>query len=362
MEEGKIRDMKTVSIEAVVRKLWKGRMFILKWCAIVVACSIAYILCIPRGYKSGVVLLPEEASSGGLSGNLGSLASLAGIKMGNLENKDAISPEFYPKIISSAPFVLDLMDVPVRMEKEKKTVSFYTYMIEYQKGPWWGSVFAWLRPEEKEKEIEATSTFTLGDSVKIYQLTKKQHEFMKAVKGMIACRVDKKTDLVTIEVEMQDPVIAAYMADVVRKNLQNYIVDYRTSKARNDMEYMEQITEKGRTDYLEAQRKYVDFADAYKELAMERFAQEGNRLETEMQMARTVYTQSFQQLQLARAKVQEHTPVFVTVQPAVVPRRPSSPKRMVFVFMMGMLSFLVTIGWILGKDYVERSKDAIVAD
>ena len=360
MEEGKIRDMKTVSIEAVVRKLWKGRMFILKWCCIVVACSIAYILCIPRGYKSEVVLLPEDASSGGLSGSLGSLASLAGIKMGNMDNKDAISPEFYPKVISSAPFVLDLMDVPVRLEKEKKTVSFYSYIMEYQKSPWWGRIFAWLRPEEKEKE-GTTSTFALGDSIKVYRLTKKQYGFMKAMQGMIPCRVDKKTDLITINVEMLDPLIAAYMADVVRKNLQDYIVEYRTSKARNDMEYMERITEEGEKKYLEAQRKYVDFADSYKELAMERFAQKGNRLETELQMARNVYTQSFQQLQLARAKVQEHTPVFVTVQPAVVPRRPSSPKRMVFVFMMGVLSFLVTSGWILGKDYVKRN-DTVVAE
>ena len=95
-------------------------------------------------------------------------------------------------------------------------------------------------------------------------------------------------------------------------------------------------------------------------MILERYTQEGERLENEMELAYTIYSQAFQQLQLARAKVQERTPVFVTVQPAVVARKASSPKRMVFLFMMGVLSFLASGGWILGRNYIRRSKEAVV--
>ena len=361
MEKDRIADSMFVRLWTAIRTLWKGRMFILKCCGIVLVLSIIYILSIPRGYTSSVVLLPE-VSQGGLSGNLASLASLAGIKMGGASAEDAILPEFYPKVLSSVPFVLDLKDVPVtlkRKKEEEKKLSFYSYVMEHQKMPWWGGFFA-LFSWEKDEDKDVILKGGVKDSSEVYRLTKKQYEFVKAVGSMVACQGDKRTDRVTIRVEMQDAYVAAYMANVIKEKLQTYITDYRTSKARNDLAYMEKIAQESKEDYEEAQRKYASFADAYKGLILERYTQEGERLENEMELAYTIYSQAFQQLQLARAKVQERTPVFVTVQPAVVARKASSPKRMVFVFMMGVLSFLASGGWILGKDYIRKSKETVV--
>ena len=65
---------------------------------------------------------------------------------------------------------------------------------------------------------------------------------------------------------------------------------------------------------------------------------EQNRLLNEQDLAFNVYNQIAQQLEMARAKVAESTPVCVVMQPAIMPVKASSPKKM----MMGLLYVLST--------------------
>ena len=55
------------------------------------------------------------------------------------------------------------------------------------------------------------------------------------------------------------------------------------------------------------------------------------RLQNEMSLAYSLYNQTAQQLQLARAKVQESTPVYAIVQPATVPLKPSKPSKIMIL-------------------------------
>ena len=73
------------------------------------------------------------------------------------------------------------------------------------------------------------------------------------------------------------------------------------------------------------------------------------KIENEMQLAYNGYSQSVTQLQLAQAKVQERMPAFTVLQQANVPIKPSAPKRMIFVFMMAVLSFSLSCLWIIVK-------------
>ena len=83
--------------------------------------------------------------------------------------------------------------------------------------------------------------------------------------------------------------------------------------------------------------------------------QEEERLENEMQLAYNAYSQNAQQLQTARDKVQERTPAFTILQAASVPAKPTQPKRVVFVAVMLILSFLASCLWIIGRDVVKRA-------
>ena len=168
--------------------------------------------------------------------------------------------------------------------------------------------------------------------------------------------VDKKTDIITIDVTLQDPEIATTVANEVKTRLQKYITEYRTNKAQHDLQYAQQIMEETGRKYRQSQRQYALYSDANQDVVLSTYRQEEDRLENEMQLAFNAYSQATTQVQLAQAKLQERTPAFTTIQPATVPLKPNGPKRMITVILMSILSFFMAVSWILLKDSYRKSK------
>lgn len=303
--------------------------------------SVVCVVSIPRKYTSKMVLLPEVAGNGlTLSGSIGALASMAGVKLGG-STEDAIYPEFYPKVLSSTVFIANMLKEKVNVARLGREVTIYEYFNDYQKHAWWHLS---LPDKNKDDNYNANPK----------KLTKGQQKIAKAFTSAFFCAVDKKTDMITVEVEVQDADVAAQMADLICNQLQVYITDYRTSKSRKDLEYVQKITDEVKRNYLAAQQKYADFSDSHGDLVLTSYTQVRDRLENEMQLAYEMYSQSMLQLQLAQAKVQERTPAFTVIQPSVVPLKPSAPKRMVTVFIVCVLSFSCSVLWLLGKKFYAR--------
>ena len=87
---------------------------------------------------------------------------------------------------------------------------------------------------------------------------------------------------------------------------------------------------------------------------------EQERLQNDMNLAYQVYSQVAQQLQVARAKIQEEKPVFAIVEPASIPLEPSSTSRK--IILVGVIFFIVcsTGIWILiGKESWKKLKNQI---
>ena len=91
--------------------------------------------------------------------------------------------------------------------------------------------------------------------------------------------------------------------------------------------------------------------DENKGLYTERSKVEGDRLRNDMNLAYQVYSQTAQQLQLIRGKVQEAKPVFAVVNPATVPIKASAPRKLMILVGVVFLAICGTAGWILfGED------------
>jgi uncharacterized protein involved in exopolysaccharide biosynthesis len=73
-------------------------------------------------------------------------------------------------------------------------------------------------------------------------------------------------------------------------------------------------------------------------------------IENDMQLKLNAYTTLNNQLQAAKAKVQEHTPAFTVIKGASVPIKPAGPKRMFFVLGMLILSVIVVSVYLVRKD------------
>ena len=167
---------------------------------------------------------------------------------------------------------------------------------------------------------------------------------------MVVCDVDKKTMVISIDVTDQNAVICAMMADTVKTRLQKFITDYRTSKARVDLEYSQKLYKEAKVRYDKARRMYADFVDHNQEIMLETVRIRQTELENEMQLQYNAYQQIASQLLAAEAKVQQETPAFTTLQSATVPVRKKGPKRAQMCIIFVFLAFLGTSVWVLHKE------------
>lgn len=341
-----------VAIFQACKKHWK--LFPI-WivAAFVIACVI--ILPVPRHYTCTVKLAPEMASMMG-GGSLSSLASQFGIDIGSnaLENSDAIMPDLYPDLMSSVDFQTSLFPVPVKTQDGKVNTDYYDYLAFRQKASWWEKCFDWfngLMMSSKDKSAYAVKS----DKVDPFKLSRKQYDICQSIGKKITCSVDKKTSAITITVEDQDPLIAATIADSARQRLQQFITEYRTKKARNDLNYALGLQAKARAEYDKARRDYAAYSDQHQETVLQEYKSKIEDMENEMQLRYNNYTALSTQVQTARAKLVEQTPAFTTLQSASVPVKPSGPKRMIFCGVCMFLAFVLVMVYSMVKENKTRS-------
>lgn len=367
-EENKLQSVQEQEIDLLelAKKVWDSRKLILKVCGIGAVIGLVIAFSTPKEYTSKILIAPESTTKSSSSG-MSALAAMAGVSLGSSSGRDAIYPDLYPDIVSSTPFLTGLFDIKVHENKDTTMMTLATYMKEHQRVPWWRSVtgapfklIGWVTSLFKEKTEEEG-----GDARKInpFQMTREQAGIAGAIGSKIMVTVEKKTWVTTLAVTMQDPLIAATVADSVRVRLQDYVTDYRTSKARMTLEYTEKLAKEAQAEYYEAQEKYARFADANQGLAMLSSRAELEKLQNEMNLAYSAYNQMSQQLRLAKAKVEEITPVYTIIQPASVPLRPSKPSKMMILVGCVFLAGVGSVGWVLFvRDFLRNRKKQVAGD
>ena len=307
----------------------------------------ALALCVPNYYMCKVTLVPESGSSTSSMGSLMSLASSFGFNMGNNAGKDAdaITPSLYPDLMKSTDFVASLFDIKVKRDKDKQAMTYYEYLKDYQRGPLWDealSAFFGLFASDKDEKKK--------DTLNLFRLTPEQKSIMGQIQQNVVCIVDKKTEILSVSVKDQDPVVAAMVADSVRSMLQQSITDYRTSKARHDLAYIQQLHKEAKQKYERACDVYADFVDSNRDVTLEVVRQKQSKLENEMQLLYNNYNAVSAQLLSAQAKVQEKTPAFTTLERATVPMVKAGPNRKMVVFLCTFLSIIFLTLWVMYKE------------
>lgn len=340
-------------------KLWSARKLLVTVAGIAAIIGIVIALTTPRQYTVSVTLAPESGKGGG--GGLSGIASMLGVGGFNLgSDADALNVTLYPDIVSSTPFVLDLMDTPVKtINEELPDTTLTGYLNEYTSSSLIGTIFSlpfkalgglisMFKAEEEETNTVAIDPF---------RLTKEQSLTVNGLKKMISTNVDKKTGVTTVSVTMQDPLVAAIITDTVVVKLQEHITKYRTSKAEEDCKYWEQLNNQRKDEYYAKQKSYAEYVDANKNVVLQSVLIEQERLQNDMNLAYQVYSNVATQLQMARAKVQEAKPVFAVVEPASVPLQPSGTSKMMTVIGTIFLALVGAGAWILfGKEMLAKLK------
>ena len=338
---------------AIRKKLYKAA-------AVGVVLGILIALGTPKQYTVSITLSPEMGSSKSGSGLASMAASFRGGSIGS-DSPDALNATLAPDIVASTPFLLELFDARV-VSQDKQIDTTFTAYLDEQKSSWMGYVLKApgmaisgiksLFSEKKEK----TETIQEGT----IELNEQDAAKLEGLRQQIMADVDKKTAITTLSVTLQDPKVTATIADSVVSKLQQYITAYRTSKAKEDCQYLEKLYKERQQEYYDAQQRYARYVDANSNVVFQSTLAERERLQNDMNLAYQVYSQVAQQLQVARAKVQEEKPVFAVVEPAVVPLNPSGTSRKVIALGFLFLAVAFTGAWeLLGKKYWQLLKEGL---
>lgn len=328
---------KVIDLRVIFSRMWANKKLFCIVLPIVFALSTAYIMCIPRTYNSSLCLAPEINNSSNLSGTIGSLASSFGLDLGNMETTDAINPMLYPDLMDDNGFVVGLFDVKVATADGAIRCSYYDYLTKHQDSPFWTQGMNSIKDLFATKEPSGKAS---GDN-NPYMLSKKQDGVANAIRKSVTINVDKKTAVITISTEAQDPLVCKTLADSVKERLQVFITNYRTSKARVDEQYYKRLVTEAKRDYDKARQNYGSYADANMDVVLTSMRAKQDEMENEMQLKYNTYSTMMTQYQAARAKVQERTPAFTVIQGAAVPLKPTAPKRMFFVIGMCFAAIIV---------------------
>lgn len=320
----------------------------------------------PVEYSTSATLMPESQSTQGRAGNLlQEYGGMLGLGGGGSVAGDNIPPSLYPDIMESIPYQVELMNKPVYFSEYDTTVTPHVFFSEihnpfnligfiksYTIGlP--GKVIGLFR-SSNNNELEPIITEVDPDSV--LDISKSQMGTVNKLKSRLTVNTEDNSGTITINSEFPDPQAAAEIAQNGIILLKEYVREYRTRKAQEDLEYVEDQLESAKKRFEAAQQKLAEFRDSNVSLATAKAQTREQELQSQYDLAFEIYNSLNQRREQARLQVQEQTPVFSVLQPVSVPLNDNSSGLLILV-VSGMLGGIIALGLVLVQSWWHNKKN-----
>jgi hypothetical protein len=293
-----------IDLRELFAVLWAGKLKIIAITAIFAVASVQHALSVPDQYKATALLAPAQ-SSGGLSGalgQLGGLASLAGVRLGGRETGEAqIALEIMKSWSYIEGFIAD-NDIAVAVyaaegwNKGSNTLEINNDAYDTERQEW---LF-----EDESGAIAPPSSWRL----------------FQAFSGILSVSEDIKSGLVSVSIEYYSPQIAKQWVDMYVESINRFMQQRQVDKVTRNIAYLqEQI---GKTSIAEMQEVFY-----------------------------TIIEEQTKSKMLAEASPDY---VFVAVGPSMVPDQKSQPKRAVICILGTLLGGILSVLMVLIMHYAKK--------
>lgn len=335
--------MLNLSSAELIRTVWRGRVRLALFVGSFAVLGVVVALLTRSEYVSEARIMPEmNSGSGDVFRRLASVAGFGGVDLSDAEGVDAVRPDLYPNVLQSTPFILYLLDQPiVTSTGDKRTVA---QLLDPDGDKPGFSLLNWLRPRPNGIAIR-----TPNGPDKPVLLTMRQQQLAEDIEKRVTARLDTRSGVISITAQMPDASAAATVAQQAMNYLTQYVTSYRTEKARQDLQFYSQRLNEARRRYQNAQYNVFHYNDQHKYLVVQAATMDRQRMEAELTIAQTVYTELSRQYEQARLKVQERTPVFKVLEPAKIPLLRVSPKRATLVLTYALAGLLLGLIYLLAR-------------
>lgn len=345
-----------INIKELIRAFFIFRKWILTIAFFVFALGLVYLVSSPEEYTSKSKLLLEQ--SGGFGGkSLGGLASISGL--GNLglgnQNSEALPAELIPELVMESDFLKELMYETIYLEDAGDSISLLRYVNEFEEHDFY---YHLIRVPSKIKSRLFFSTPIDTEKITSPEKTLQEPEILsfeseeRMTIGRLRERilVEKEERLLLIQTKMPDPVASAQLNAILVKNIKNYLTELSSEKELRNFEFIEKRTVEAKNRVSNTQEALARFRDSNRGINSQLVKTEEDRLVSDFNLEFNVYNSLAQQLEQARIKVQEASPMLTVFQKPQVPTSPSEPKFvllglafLVLGFVLAILSFFVLL-------------------
>jgi LPS O-antigen subunit length determinant protein (WzzB/FepE family) len=286
--------------------LWAGKIKIIAITALFAIASVIYALSVPNQYKATALLAPAQSDGGGLSGalgQLGGLASLAGVTLGGGESSEG---QIAQEIMKSWSYI-------------EGFIAENNIAVEVFAAQGWSKGSNELQINESVYDTENKQW--LGESEAGVAGPPSSWSLFQAFSGRLAVSEDKKSGLVSVSIEYYSPQIAKQWVDMYVESINRFMQQRQVDKVTRNIAYLqEQI---GKTSIAEMQEVFYSIIEE----------------QTKSKM-------------LAEASPDY---AFVAVGPSMVPEQKSQPKRALICILGTLLGGMLSVLLVLVMHYARKS-------
>lgn len=346
---------------ARVKRIWVGRRKIIKITLVFAFIGVFIAVFSEKEYTASTTIVPQVSSGKNLLGNSRGLAAIAGINLeGSSANDSGISPILYPHIINSVSFQKELLATPLTIKGYDNPVTFQEYYSDiYRPGllsiikkytiglP--GVLFG-----EKNEKSTKLSLKTIDVSKKILRVTAAEKTIMKQLKKQIVLSINEKEGYVSLYSTMPDALNAAELTQNVQELLQQYIIDFKIKKSKDQLKFIKDRYHEKEAIYKETQTKLASFQDRNQFMNSALAKNTQSRYQAEYDLAFGVYSELAKQLETQQIKVKEETPVFTILERVSIPLDHSKPKRAWILFLWTFLGFIIGVAIVFSENYITQ--------
>ena len=303
-----------IDLIALLKKLYNSRKLIFFISLIFSMIGVANALLAPIKFNSTTVFIPQNQGSS--QSSLSGVAGLVGINLGGGSYGGEIPPSMYPQIFESVKFKRLLLNKVIDDKNSLTLEDFITEKYSIEK--------------DEEKNISE-----LG-------ITSNEDQYFKILNDILNVSVNQKDGFISITSKMSNAEYSAIVAKFSREILQNIIIENKIETARQNLIFSEgQLIEK-KNEFDEIYSKLAYFSDSNLNSVNSFIINEKNKLESEFKIISAVVEEISKQVEQAKLQLKKDTPVFSTIQEAVIPIRRSSPKRTQLVIIFAFVGFAIS--------------------
>jgi len=355
------KDENEIDLLMVAKTVWSYKMKIFMIIGAFVVAGAIFAKLSEKEFTASSTFIPQTSENRGMGGNLGGLASLAGINIGDVSSAREIPPALYPTIISSVRFKKALIAAQINPEGLNEPVTYADYYENfYNPGP-----LHYLRKftiglpaviidflfggSNKIDDNEPKST---SADTSIMKLTQEEVNHFSRLAKQIRVQPSDKQQVIELSFIMPEPLMAAQMARYAESLLQQELIDYKIQSAREQLNFTEQRFIEKKNEFETIQNRLAVFRDRNQNITSAIAMNQLDRMEAEYNFSFNIYTELAKQLEQAKLQVSKDTPIFMIIEPVTIPTGRSAPKFFFIVLIFFVFGTIISICYVFGKEVI----------